>query len=44
MRAILGIQSGEPEALVRMYLQGNLKSSQSACQDHALHHCHDDRS
>ena len=41
MRTILGIQSGEPEALVRMYLKGELKSSQSACQDHALHHCHD---
>jgi tRNA-Thr(GGU) m(6)t(6)A37 methyltransferase TsaA len=44
MRTILGIQSGQPEALVRMYLRGNLKSSQSACQDQALHHCHDDRS
>jgi predicted Fe-Mo cluster-binding NifX family protein len=44
MRTILGIQSGEPEALVRMYLQGKLRSSQSACQEHALHHCHDDHS
>jgi tRNA-Thr(GGU) m(6)t(6)A37 methyltransferase TsaA len=43
VKTILGIQSGEPEALVRMYLQGKLKSSQRACQDHALHHRHEDR-
>ena len=42
IEAVLGIEDGEPEELVRAYLDGTLAVSGEECAGGKLHHCHDD--
>jgi predicted Fe-Mo cluster-binding NifX family protein len=41
IEAVLGIEDGEPEGLVRAYLDGTLRASGEGCAGGELHHCHD---
>jgi predicted Fe-Mo cluster-binding NifX family protein len=40
IETVLGIDAGEPEQLVRAYLDGTLVASGEGCGGGELHHCH----
>ena len=41
IETVLGIDGGEPEQLVRAFLDGTLVASGEGCGGGELHHCHD---
>jgi predicted Fe-Mo cluster-binding NifX family protein len=43
IEAVLGIEAGEPQQLVRAYIDGTLVASGKGCGGGGLHDCHDHR-